>query len=279
MLYKAIYFILEPTTQEMVEILYALLDNLDFEGISVENNTIIGYIPAKRYEQQAIIALEKKLASLGCRLKWKVKDIPDQNWNYLWESNFEPVVVNTNCVIRAPFHPEFADVTYRITIEPKMSFGTGHHQTTRLMIGQMLKIDFKGKNVLDMGCGSGILAILASMRGASHISAIDIDKWAYENTIENAAKNKINNIEVLIGGREAIPVEKFDIVLANINRNILLDQITDYACVTHKKSVLLVSGILIEDIPKLKEAAQYAGLKFVETRLLDNWAMIVFARK
>jgi ribosomal protein L11 methyltransferase len=279
MIYSALTFTIYPATQEFIEMLIALLDECGFEGIFEEQEKVIAYISQDSLSVEAVETIATTLQEMNCKIVWTSEDIPEQNWNEVWESNFEPVLIDNRCVIRASFHPEFSEVKYRITIDPKMSFGTGHHQTTRMMLEKALELDFTGKNVLDMGCGTGVLAILSSMKGAKQITAIDNDKWAVENTIENVEINQLNNIEVIMGSKENIPEKKFDIIFANINRNILLDQLDAYAEAIVRKGLLLISGILVEDNEMMKEKAEMAGFHLLKTESLKNWLLLMFERK
>jgi len=276
--YKAVSFSLNPAGSEFSEILIALLDANCFEGIIEENSTIIAYLNSANFNEHVILEIELSMANLGCQTDSIIKDIEDQNWNSVWESNFEPVIIGDKCLIRAPFHTEYPNLKYQITIEPKMSFGTGHHYTTRLMIEQILECELKGLKVLDMGCGTGILSILASMCGAEFITAIDIDTWAFENSIENTAKNNVQNVRVLLGGKESIPNLKFDLVLSNINRNILLDHLPKYASVTNDGGLILLSGFISEDIPVIKEAAINSGFVPVLEKSFGDWVLIMFKK-
>jgi ribosomal protein L11 methyltransferase len=276
--YKAVCFSLNPPVNEFSEILCALLDFYGFEGIMEENSSIVGYLNSLNFIERSIDDIKLTMANLGCQADCTIKEIEDQNWNSVWESNFEPVTIGDICVVRAPFHSEYPNFKYRITIEPKMSFGTGHHFTTRLMIEQILACEMKGLQVLDMGCGTGILSILASMCGARFITAIDIDNWAFENAVENTAKNNVQNVRVLMGGKETIPNMKFDVILSNINRNILLDQIPYYARVTNAGSLILMSGFLNEDIPVITEAAMNSGFETLNNRSINEWALVMFKK-
>lgn len=277
-MYKAIHFELDPLKEEYFEILSALLDLHEFEGVLENGNKITAYFKEEIAIEAILIEIQSSLRNIGCKLHWKEELIPDQNWNKLWESNFEPITIGEQCAIRAPFHHEFTNIPYEIIIEPKMSFGTGHHQTTRLMIENMLEMDFKNKIVLDMGCGTGVLGILAVLKKASRVVAVDIDKWACANTIENAKKNNIEHISVLQGGAELILYEQFDIILANINRNILLGQIKDYSLSHKQGGTLLISGILRNDREILKNAASENGYSFLKTAELDDWITLMFER-
>jgi len=205
--------------------------------------------------------------------------IPAKNWNEVWESNFEPLVIRDQCYIRATFHAAHPEYPYEIVIDPKMAFGTGHHQTTALMMEFMLESDLSGTNVLDMGCGTGILAILAAKLGAAGITAIDYDPVCYESTIENTQLNHTGDIRILCGSKEVIPADTFDIIFANINRNILLDQIPSYARVLAPGGTLFMSGFYQEDISAIEEAAGAEGFKLLETKVQDNWVSVKFIKQ
>jgi ribosomal protein L11 methyltransferase len=203
--------------------------------------------------------------------------IVDQNWNAQWESSFDPIIVDDQCLIRAPFHAVEKIYPYTITIEPKMSFGTGHHATTHLIVSAMLSMDCNGKAVLDMGCGTGVLAILAEMRGSMQIDAIDIDEWAYENTIENVERNACKHIRTLQGGADAIPADvMYDLILANINRNILTRDMHLYVQHMKPDASILLSGFYESDQPEIRNAAESLGLKFVSSNLRNEWTMMHF---
>jgi ribosomal protein L11 methyltransferase len=187
--------------------------------------------------------------------------IPDQNWNEAWEKNyFKPVVIGGECMIRAPFHTEFPNAKYEIIIEPNMAFGTGNHETTATIVESILQNDLTGKTILDMGCGTGILSILASMKGAKHITAIDIDKWSYEGTKENAKLNNIKNIDIFLGDAQLLNHQKFDLIFANIHKNVLLNDMEAYYKVLNQGGNLIMSGFYLEDIPDIKAKAESIGL-------------------
>jgi ribosomal protein L11 methyltransferase len=274
----AVDIVLHAAGNEFSEILSALLDNSGFQGIYESENGLIAYIAADKFEPSVLKTISSTLKAMGCAMEWKIESIPEQNWNALWESNYEPVIIGNRCVIRAPFHEPFDYYPIRITIEPKMSFGTGHHHTTRLMIEQMLQLDFKDKRVLDMGCGTGVLGILASMLGAASVCCIDTDTWAVENTSENCIRNNINNIRIIRGGREAIPDVRFDILLANINRNIIIEQLPDYSKVALTDSLLLISGIFQMDEAYIISTANKNGLMYQFSCSLDSWSVIICKR-
>ena len=269
---------MEPFKEEFTEILSAFLDAYNYEGTYEENDTIIAYIPIENYSLNALNEIRSILKNLDCSLSWKLEDVSEQNWNLIWERNFKPVIISDRCIVRAPFHQEYPHIPLEIIIEPKMSFGTGHHQTTSLMMEQMLLIDFKNKNVLDMGCGTGVLGILASKLGASKVVGVDIDNWSYLNTLENIERNSIKNMLVYQGGSESIPKEKFQIVLANINLNVLLDQINEYSKITEKGSILLLSGIIKENQKIILEMAEKNFFKLQNKYEQDEWLMLMFVR-
>jgi len=203
--------------------------------------------------------------------------IVDQNWNAQWESSFDPIIVDDECLIRAPFHAVEKSYLYTITIEPKMSFGTGHHATTHLIVSAMLPMNCTGLKVLDMGCGTGVLAILAEMRGSNQIDAIDIDEWAYENTLENIERNACKHIQTIQGGAEAIPVEaRYDLILANINRNILTRDMQFYVNHMNPGASILFSGFYESDQPEIRTTAEALGLTFVSANLRNEWTMMHF---
>jgi ribosomal protein L11 methyltransferase len=277
-MHKAIHFSLNPPENEFIEILIALLDTANFESIYEEGKNITAYLSAELFKPDTLIEVKASMQRIGCRLNWKLEDIGEKNWNRLWESNFEPVLVAGQCLIRAPFHKQMTNIPYQIIIEPKMSFGTGHHQTTRLMIELMLEIDFTNLKVLDMGCGTGVLGILAGMKNASEIMAVDIDRWACENTLENAARNSVERITVLQGGIEVIPACCFDSLLANINRNILLEQMGGYSALVRSGGFLLLSGILVTDTNSVLSCAEANNFRLIKTLELENWMAMKFER-
>lgn len=205
--------------------------------------------------------------------------ILQKNWNEVWESNFEPISILDKVHIRATFHPSLEGFEHEIVIDPKMSFGTGHHQTTALMLEWILETDTKDKVALDMGCGTAILAILASKMGAASVDAIDYDDVCYDSTIENAALNNINNLTAYCGSKEAIPQREYDIILANINRNILLDQIESYSKVLKENGILLLSGFYeTPDLEVLIAEAKKHNLKYVHHKKMDEWVSAKFIK-
>lgn len=249
----------------------ALLGDMGFESFREEGKDLFGYITVADYDMNRK-DIEEYLGTLP--LAVVRKEIEKENWNALWESNFEPIVVNDRCVVRAPFHaPSGAEI--EVVIMPKMSFGTGHHQTTRLMMEAILGGDVKGKRCLDMGCGTAVLAILAAMRGAASVDAIDIDEWAYENGLENVAENGVAEVvNLFCGDAELLGEQRYDVILANINRNILLRDMSCYAAVLNKGGALYMSGFLEEDVDALSEEASRLGLSKVAVAQKEKWCML-----
>jgi len=252
------------------EILVAELAELGFESFSETEESLKAYIQAHLYDENALNNIS--IFSFDTfKVDYSSKLIADQNWNATWEENYPPVVIDNRVAIRAPFHPAFTEVEFDIVIEPKMSFGTAHHATTAQMISYILKQDLKGLNILDMGSGTAVLAILASMRGAKHIDAIDNDEWAYNNAVENVERNNITNISVELGDASLLKDRKYDLVIANINRNILLNDIKHYAASMHKSNLLLLSGFYESDIEMLSAEALKYGLVYQEHTIDRDW--------
>ncbi|WP_407430821.1 50S ribosomal protein L11 methyltransferase [Arcticibacter sp.] len=222
------------------------------------------------------LELEELLSSFRDMITFSYEKnfVPQKNWNEVWESNFEPLTIGNQCYVRATFHEPRPEFPVEIVIDPKMSFGTGHHQTTSMVMEFILTMDFIGKSVLDMGCGTAILAILAGKRGARDITAIDYDPVCFESTLENIALNDVSYIKALCGSKEVIPDATYDVIFANINRNILLDQIESYAEVLNTGGILILSGFYDEDCEVLLQKAREFSIQFSEKHLSDNWASL-----
>lgn len=261
--------------ENIAEILIAELNEIGYESYDEEDNTLKAYILEKFFDIDAVKKLQiNSIPDCSIDYSWEV--IKTQNWNEVWEKSFDPIIVDNQCVIRAPFHSGTPDLEYEIIIEPKMSFGTGHHETTYLMLKTMLQLDFKNKSVLDMGCGTGVLAILAKLKGAKDVTAIDINEWAYNNTLENIEKNNCNDIKVLQGDASLLKNQHFDIILANINRNILMSDISKYAKVLKHEGILLLSGLYDNDLKMIKEEAADHNLTFNSFKEKHNWVAAIF---
>jgi ribosomal protein L11 methyltransferase len=255
---------------ELRELLIASLSEIDVDGFEETNDMLIAYIAEEAYNR-----VEVKAIAESHSLDFTEERIAQQNWNAEWEANFEPVIIEEFCTVRAAFHQVSVTTPYDIIITPKMSFGTGHHATTQLMIQQMHDLDFKGKSVLDFGTGTGILAILAEKLGASAVLAIDNDEWACENTRENIVMNACHNITVEQGSLEIIGQLPFDIIIANINRNILLQYMKPMKSLLKNDGKILLSGLLKEDNIMITDSIKQAGLKPLQTTELNNWISIL----
>ncbi len=271
--YLGYHFTVEPKELGS-EILVAELGEKPFESFVETDFGIVAYI---RKELWSVDVLDDIyiLKSPEFTVSYKVEEIEQVNWNEEWEKNFEPIDVDGKCHVRAPFHPK-TNAEFDIVIEPKMSFGTGHHETTHMMIQHLLELDLYDKKTLDMGCGTAILAILAEMKGAKPIDAIDIDNWCYLNSIENAERNGCTNIEVFEGDASLLDGKKYDVVIANINRNILLSDMSEYLKCLNKNGVLLLSGFYENDIEAINERCENLGLTYVSKKLRNNWASLKY---
>lgn len=272
-IYIAYYFKVNPL-QPATEILIAELGFAGFESFVENENGVVAYIQKKDWHT-SILDDVQILKSDEFLISFTLEEIEQTNWNQEWEKNFNPIVVDNVCAVRAPFHEPF-NVDYDIVIEPKMSFGTGHHETTYMMIQHILKNNFKAKSVLDMGCGTGVLAILAEKRGANPIDAIDIDNWCYVNSLENVERNQCTNISVFEGDSTLLKGKKYDIILANINRNILLNDIKTYTNCLTENGQLYLSGFYVEDIPIIEAECNKYMLKLEDKLERNNWVSLKF---
>ncbi len=274
--YIELEFTVEPKEQGS-DVLIAQLSDIGFESFIENNSGFTAYITEDSFDEtQLNIALS--FCKDFFKFSYEKKIIPQQNWNKEWESNFQPIEIAGKCYIRAPFHEAKAGFIYDVIIEPKMSFGTGHHDTTQLMIGKLMSLDIKNKSLLDMGCGTGVLAIVASMIGANPITAIDIDEWSYENTLENLQKNNIANVAVFKGDATLLKGKMFDTILANINKNILLRDMSFYFNSLETKGNLVISGFFETDINELVKRAEESGLKLEGKQVSNTWATVHFIK-
>lgn len=258
---------------DFADIVVAKLNEIEFESYVETQDGVDAYIQESLFNQEKLNEVIEDLQSLF-QFEYTIKEIKQENWNQQWEENFNPVEINKDCFIRAHFHDKI-DCKYEIIITPKMSFGTGHHETTFLMMNEMFHIDFNNKKVLDMGCGTGILAILSKMLGSSITQAIDIDEWSYENSVENATLNNTEDINFFLGDVTAIK-GTFDVVLANINRNIILEDISKYIDSLNENSDLLLSGFLSEDVIIIRDKVESLGLSFVSHKNKNKWNLLHF---
>ena len=271
--YLGFHFSVEPKELGS-EILVAELGELPFESFIDSDSGIVAYIQ-KQFWTENILDDLHILGSAEFQVSYTIEEIDQVNWNEEWEKNFEAIEVDGICHVRAPFHPK-TEAKFDIVIEPKMSFGTGHHETTHMMIQHLLETDVTGKKTLDMGCGTAILAILAEMKGAQLIDAIDIDNWCYLNSIENAERNNCTQISVYEGDADLLKGKKYDLIIANINRNILLNDMQTYVDCLNNDGILLLSGFYTEDIPFIDASCTEKGLTYVKKFERNNWVSLKY---
>ena len=268
-------FTVSPT-EIGAEILMAELAEVGFDSFEDTPTGIKAYIPKDSWNEQILQDIYL-LSNPEFTISYQITEIEQVNWNKEWEKNFSPIVVEDLCTVRANFHP-VPNTRYDIVITPKMSFGTGHHETTYMMLQQLLPLSLEGTKVLDMGCGTGILAIMAALRGAHDITAIDIDPWCVENATENVQQNNCSFITIKEGDVSLIAGEQYNLILANINRNILLSDIPAYTQALLPQGLLLVSGFYEEDLPAIKEKCQEVGLTYLSHIERNRWVSAKFQR-
>ena len=281
MKYFEFTFHTSPCTETVNDVLTAVLGEVGFESFVECEGALTAYIQQSVCDENAIKTVIAEFPLSDTEITYTFTEAEDKDWNEEWEKNFfQPIVIDNRCVIHSTFHKDYPKAEYDIVINPQMAFGTGHHETTSSILGELLEADLKGKSVLDMGCGTSILAILASMRGAGKVTAIDIDDWCVNNSRDNIALNGISNITVELGDASLLNGrEPFDVVIANINRNILLQDMPAYAACMKKGSELYISGFYTEDIPVLREKAESLGMEYVHHREKHNWAAVKFIMK
>jgi ribosomal protein L11 methyltransferase len=264
--------------RELADILVAELGEVGFDTFEDNDAGFCAYTTEAAFDPDGVAEIMARYEALG-ELSHSHRVITRQNWNAEWEKNFQPLIIAERVSVRAPFHPEPAGVDYDIVIMPRMSFGTGHHETTALMIENQLDIDHRGLRVLDMGCGTGILAIMAEMLGARQVLAVDVEPWTVENAADNAAENQCRTIECRLGGVEVLAGEApFDLILANINRNVLLEDMHAYAALLPTGKPILFSGFYEEDLDKIKNEATRHGLVYQRHRTLRSWVSALFVK-
>jgi len=280
MKYLEFNFLTNPCTETVNDVLSAVLADAGFDSF-VENNTgITAYIPEALFDEETLKNALTCFPIDHTIIKYTYKETEDKNWNEEWEKNyFQPIIIDDRCVVHSTFHHNVPQVEYDILINPQMAFGTGHHETTSLIISELLNSDLQDKSVLDMGCGTSILAILARLRGAKPITAIDIDTWCVQNSKENIALNNVSDIDVELGDAAMIHDRgPFDIVIANINRNILLNDMKFYVARMNPGAEIYMSGFYVKDISMIKEEAEKLGLTFDHYKEKNNWAAVKFTR-
>lgn len=271
--YLGYHFKVEPKELGS-EILVAELGEKPFESFIETESGVSAYVQ-KQFWTEDILEDIFVLSSEEFAISYTVEEIEQVNWNEEWEKNFQAIDVDGKCHVRAPFHPK-TNAEYEIVIEPKMSFGTGHHETTHMMIQHLLETDVTNLKTLDMGCGTAILAILAEMKGAQPIDAIDIDNWCYLNSVENAERNNCKHITVYEGDAALLEGKKYDLIIANINRNILLNDMQSYVNALNKDGILLLSGFYEEDIPAIDTCCTEKGLTYVKKFQKNNWVSLKY---
>ena len=279
--YTKVKFTVTPNEEVATDVLAALLAEVGFESFVPEEGGMSAYVPQALHNEESIAAVVAEFPIEGFTITYESEFIEGEDWNAQWEKNyFQPIVLGEDCVIHSTFHTDVPKARYDILIDPKMAFGTGYHQTTCHMLRAILASDMEGKSVLDMGCGTALLAILARKHGATDVVAIDIDEFAYENAKENIVLNGTPDIEVRLGGAEAIKESDcFDFVIANINRNILLMDMVNYVRCMHSGSQIFISGFYTEDMEVLKKEASRHGLRYLDYAENDRWAMMRFVKE
>ena len=281
MKYFKVTFTAQPCNEIITDVISALAGEIGFESFVECENGVEAYVQQSLFDEEQLKAVLADFPIPDTAITYTITEPEDKNWNEEWEKNFfQPIVIEDRCVIHSTFHKDYPKAEYDILINPQMAFGTGHHETTSSILGELLDADLKGKSVLDMGCGTSILAILASMRGADPVTAIDIDDWCVNNSRDNIALNNINNITVELGDASLLKGRKpFDIIIANINRNILLNDMAAYASCMHSGSELYMSGFYVQDIPVIREKAESLGMEFIHNREKNNWTAVKFRMK
>lgn len=270
----------EPDLTTASDMLSAFLGEIGFESFVFENNVLTAYVRSEAFSSEAFAEVLDQLPLPQVTLSAETEEIEGRDWNHEWEKNyFQPIVVADRCVIHSTFHTDYPKCEYDIVIDPKMAFGTGHHATTSQIIAQLLEMDLIGKAVVDMGTGTGILAILAAMRGAAPVVAIEIDPAAEVNARENMVLNHQAQIDLRLGDATMLEGCRADVFIANINRNIILNDLEAYAATLNRDAIMILSGFYESDIPMLEARAAAFGLEYVRhTTQGDNWACLVLRK-
>lgn len=285
--YYKVNFTFTPANTDAGDLLAAYLADEGYESFEQDESnpgaTMTAYVPSKLFNDEAVATAVGELP-FDCKVSFNTEYVPGQDWNAEWERHyFKPIVVGGKVVVHSSFHTDIPQAEHDIVIDPRMAFGTGHHATTTLMMQFILAHDIKGKDIIDMGTGTGILAILCGMRGASHVLAIEIDPFAAENAVDNVALNLASRpgvVEVREGDASLLPTDAAaDYLLANINRNIITADIAAYTAALRRGGIMAVSGFYVEDRPVVAAAAEAAGLDFVEADQIDNWSSMVFSKR
>lgn len=273
--YIEVRFDVEPCDATSTDVLAAMLCDVEFESFVPDESGLTAYVKRELYNEAAIADIVKSFP-LPAQIKWRAEVIEGQDWNSEWEKNyFQPIVVGDKCVIHSSFHTDIPKVEYDIVIDPKMAFGTGHHATTSLIIRQLLEMSLDGLSVMDMGTGTGILAILSAMRGAEKVSAIEIDEFAYVNAVDNVKINGEPQINVMLGDASLLANEEpVDVFIANINRNIITADIAEYAKTLKSGGIMLLSGFYEEDVEVIMSQARLHSLDYQSHTVQDRWTCL-----
>ncbi|WP_316841195.1 50S ribosomal protein L11 methyltransferase [Pedobacter gandavensis] len=278
MQYIKVTFSFTAIEEYQQDLLISDLAEIGFNTFEDTENGFAAFIDLDSYALENLTAVLDSYKE-ELEITYAVTEIAAENWNEEWEKNFEPLIIDEQCYVRATFHQPQPQYQYEIVIDPKMAFGTGHHQTTTMMMQYILATDVQGKNILDMGCGTGILAILAAKKGAASLVAIDNDDVCYLSTLENSELNGITNLTAACGGKETIPQQTFDIILANINRNILLDQIPTYSGVLASGGSIFFSGFYeTPDLDMIKAACEALQIRYVDHKKIGEWVAAQFKK-
>ncbi len=281
MKYLEFTFQTTPCTEVVNDVLSAVLAEAGFESFVEQTDGINAYIQKALYNESTLKEALAEFPLPDVNIEYNYTEAEDRNWNEEWEKNFfQPIVIDNRCLIHSTFHKDVPQAEYDIVINPQMAFGTGHHETTSLIIGELLDSDLQEKSLLDMGCGTSILAILARMRGATPCTAIDIDEWCVRNSLENIELNRVDNIDVFQGDASSLKDKgPFDIIIANINRNILLNDMKHYVSRMNQGGSLLMSGFYANDIPVIQAEAENNGLHLIHHREKNQWAVVLFRKE
>lgn len=281
MKYLEFTFQTTPCTEVVNDVLSAVLAEAGFESFVEQTDGINAYIQKALYNESTLKEALAEFPLPDVNIEYNYTEAEDRNWNEEWEKNFfQPIVIDNRCVIHSTFHKDVPQAEYDIVINPQMAFGTGHHETTSLIISELLDSDLQEKSLLDMGCGTSILAILARMRGATPCTAIDIDEWCVRNSLENIELNRVDNIDVFQGDASSLKDKgPFDIIIANINRNILLNDMKHYVSRMNQGGSLLMSGFYANDIPAIQAEAEKNGLHLIRHCEKNQWAVVLFRKE
>ncbi|WP_297328154.1 50S ribosomal protein L11 methyltransferase [uncultured Bacteroides sp.] len=280
MKYLEFVFRTTPCTETVNDVLSAVLGEVGFESFIEQTDGIAAYIQKQLFNEESLKEALAEFPLPNTQIEYSYQDAEDKDWNEEWEKNFfQPIIIGDRCIIHSTFHRDVPKAEYDIVINPQMAFGTGHHETTSLIINELLDSNLQGKSLLDMGCGTSILAILARMRGATPCTAIDIDEWCVRNSLENIALNYVDNITVFQGDASSLADQgPFDVVIANINRNILLNDMKHYIARMNSEAELLMSGFYVDDIPAIQAEAERNGLHFIHHKEKNRWAVVKFKK-